>query len=520
MHKTFSPLHNEIEPRLQAIEVTSTFQIPSFQIVGLPSQEIAEARERVRAAMMASGFDFPKRRIVINLSPAWVRKSGTGLDLPIALAILRESQRQAAGPRTVAAGELGLHGEIKPVGQALRALYAAWRTGADLLLLPTEDAELAAENVEWIRRAAGFETPSPPVIGVSTLADAFRAIETFPDLPPNPPARPKTLEDAPAPELLRVSPVLERILMTSAVGAHHLLLLGPRGVGKSHALEWLQAVFPKTIPDTLLRQVLLRELQGLHQSSDAPVPASTPVRRLGSYVRPAALIGSARADRLKPGEFSLAHGGLLVADELPEWPRDSREALRQPLEEGRVTLTRSDRSVQFPTDFTLAATGNQCPCGAYPVNVSGAICRCTPHERTSYLNRLSRPVLDRIDMVFHALKPPDRKAVVPSHDVQNLRERVALFREEAVRRYGRPPGKLTGTEVERVFSGGDPAENSAQARILRLLDDLPVATSLRSRHKILRIALTLATLDGAAFPEPVHLSEAMTYRFENTAGDE
>ena len=397
-----APLNHEPVPFLQWVEIASTLQLPGFHLVGLPNTEVSEARERVRASIEASGFEFPKRRLTLNLSPAYIRKRGTGLDLAIALAVIQSSSEAPPPNRAIVAwAELGLDGRLKPVGQTLRAVYSCWKAGPTLLIVSAEEERSAEEALQLIRTADSFKGDME-IRGVRTLREAWellailRANEPLPYSGPGTetlsPLKPPDMSRSP---LLSLPAGLERVICAAAAGAHHVLLLGPRGTGKSHALEWLSALQPEPAPEMHLRQRLLAELR---QSWSTPQIA--PVRRVASQVKPAALLGSVSAGTIRPGEFSLADGGLLIADEFPEWHRDSRECLREPLERGSITLARSHGMIELPAQFALAANGNLCPCGGWPPELPlppefetlrAPRCRCGYRERTQYLRPPLRP---------------------------------------------------------------------------------------------------------------------------------
>ncbi|MEO7162564.1 MAG: magnesium chelatase domain-containing protein, partial [Bdellovibrionia bacterium] len=334
-----APLNSEPIPCLQQIEVATFFQLPSFHIIGLPSPEVAEARERVRAAVEASGLEFPRRRVVLNLSPASIRKRGTGLDLAMALAVLELSNEQSFS--LGAWGELGLDGTVKPVGQLTRSLFASWNGNLEFLILAWEDFPTALRILENIRVSGEFQGEPPILVPVRTLLEAWTRIaggaralaqlgtQARSELTIFSPELPEIKQAAPN-FLLPLAPSLERMIGVAAAGCHHTLLLGPKGTGKSHAIEWLIALKPPLSPTERLRQALIIDLENSTGSIPFESQAETEarsVRRVSSQVRPGALVGSATAKVIRPGAFSLAHGGLLVADEFPEWHRDSREAL-------------------------------------------------------------------------------------------------------------------------------------------------------------------------------------------------
>ena len=521
--KIGAPLNNDPAPTLQWIEVASALQIPSFHIVGLPNQEVSEARERVRSAIAASGLDFPRRRVVLNLSPASIRKRGTGIDLAMALAVLSASCRESVHPSAiwVAWGELGLDGSIKAAGQLTRAIYAAWKSGAGTLLLAEVEADQAHRSLSWIQQSRELQGRAPEIVPVANLSEAWKFMT---DISKRKPLFRLTssllpeIEPRPTSGLIPLPGSLERLLGIAAAGRHHILLLGPRGAGKSHALEWLTALQPPFSPKAFLHQVLLAELR--QNGTDSPMVPGTfseSIRRIGAMVRPAALVGNVSAGMLQPGEFSLAHGGLLIADELPEWARDSRESLREPLERGKITLTRKQISVELPASFTLAANGNLCPCGGWPPEIRPPFedtcrgnlpdCSCSPVLRRGYLARLSGPILDRIDIV-QLMRGKSKSEIRGSpkftfsaseiaERLEKLRSKVAEAQRRSTELWGKPPGLLTASEAEEFC---------------KMIPSRISAANLRARHKLIRLALTLACWDGVAKPRHTHFMEASLYR--------
>jgi magnesium chelatase family protein len=513
----FAPLTSEATPALQRIEVASSFQLPGFHIIGLPAPEVSEARERIRAAMESCGFELPKRRVVLNLAPASIRKRGTGLDLAMALGILDLETSEPSSERVVAWGEVGLDGSVKAAGQITRSIYAAWQNGCERFILSSDELTSALQAVHWIQRAEFFSHPAPRLFPVSTLREAFLKlhedsegssceISSEAESASSDSHRTRSAEQ----RLLPLSPALQRTLCVSAIGGHHLLLLGPKGAGKSLALEWLVALRPESPFRTQVNRLLLSEL--VHGRGDL---SSDSVRRVGSNVRAAALLGSTSGGWVRPGEFSLAHGGVLIADEFPEWPRDSREALREPLENGVVTMSRAKTSVELPARFLFAASGNLCPCGGWPAefpiplefenNPSGIPkCRCTISQRKHYLARISGPILDRIDLVLLA-GASSACSFKKSRSLKELDERVLRAREQTVRLWGGIPSLLSAKQLEDLL-GKKPLW-------LQTLDQLKLS-SLRARHKTLRVALSLSAWDGLAEPQPAHFTEASCYRPE------
>jgi magnesium chelatase family protein len=518
-------LNRDTLPSLQCIEVATALQIPSFHIVGLPSQEVSEARERVRAAIEAAGFEFPRRRIVLNLSPASIRKQGTGLDLAMALAILAtrgDDHRSASRGRGlwVAWGELGLDGSIKRAGQLLRTLHAAWSAQAENVVVADEEREEACEGLELIREAGEFAWPPPRLSVASCLSEAWEKLGSEDPhetrsaaLRPLRPGRRADPKASTASHLLALSPALERAICVSASGHHHLLLIGPRGSGKSHALEWLEALHPPLAPAIRLERALLQELRSASGGEESRASRRI-ARRVGMGVKAAALTGAVLPTQIRPGEFTLAHGGLLLADEFPEWPRDARECLREPLERGWVTLTRSRAQVELPAGFLLAANGNSCPCGGWPPEIplpesdgptAPSRCRCTLRARSQYAARLSGPVLDRLDLVVRCSSQPALSGADGRERLSTLSTRVNACREKARGLWGCAPGLLPAETLENLLR--------ARPSWSLALDETG-ATSLRSRHKTLRVALTLALWDELDEPGIPHFDEAACFRPE------
>jgi len=544
-----APLHHEPHPSLQWIEVSSTLQLPGFQIVGLPGKEVNEARERVRAAIEASGFEFPRRRIILNLSPAHIRKQGTGIDLAMALSILCEpadgtllnhdspTVKKSGHFRGAAWGELGLDGRIKPCRQLTRTLLAAVEAQVDFIVLGPENTSELQEAIEVI----SMQTPPPLLPPIGIFSHLTEAMEWVSQLLWQKTEKPKSRQpernpQKPAPalesdRLLPLSPQLTRVLGIAAAGKHHLILLGARGTGKSHALEWLEQLQLPVSPQTRLQQRCLLEIAHhtllARSTREAKTKPAVPIRRAGQQIRPAALIGRADAQGLHPGEFTLAQGGLLIADEFLEWNRDSREAFREPLERGTITLTRAWAQVELPARFTLAATGNLCKCGGWPPTLHRQLklehaawavrlpeCVCLPREREEYLHKLSGPLFDRIDLVVRTPPLlPEKKEQTPrlqaSQQLTYLRNTVQRVHDRMISLWGCPSSELSGQQLEKLL---EQKPELAESPILR------EAASLRSRHRTLRVSLALALWDqpeGEGLPRPHHLREAMSYRGES-----
>ena len=546
----FSVLNDQMTPQLQCVELSSSFQIPFLQIIGLPGPEVSEAKERVRAAVEAAGFEFPRQRIVLNLAPAGVKKRGTGLDLAMALSILNLAEAPKDQSHWIAWAELGLDGALKPAGSLLRMLHAALKHGIANVLVDHASYPDALEKLALLLSAEEKPATPPRIAPARNLAEAWEWVARGPeawkerqtarsvgcssgngslpiaDVPISAAApvtcAPVTVGSAPQIQcrsvqgLMPLAPSLERSLGIAAAGRHHLLLLGSRGVGKSHALDWRIALEPFARPEVQIAQGLLDELFNRPPGDGAGRDDHRQIRKVGMQVRPAALGGRLQNGSLAPGEFSLAHGGLLIADELPEWPRDSREALREPLENRTITLTRAGGGASvLPADFALAATGNFCPCGGWPhefgrpvtddapSNAPPPRCRCRPAVKQAYLARLSGPILDRIDLLIQVRPLPPGSASLGPRKIQ---ERIHQTQARLRRQWGQISGSLSGSDLEALLSEHPSLmTNLAQNQ----------THSLRSRHKILRLALTLAAWDDIPLPHSGHFLEATLLRPES-----
>jgi len=502
MTQVFSLLNSQIIPQCVKIEISTSLQIPTFQIIGLPGPEVSEAKDRVKSAIENSGLPFPKRKVILNLSPAHIKKQGTGLDLAMALSILLDGQKLKQNFKVFAWGELGLDGSLKSVGQTTRALSAAFKEGVDWIILPKDDEPKIKANLKLFPDVRSL----PQIFTFSQLKEIKMALthfETRPSLQPLPTSlgtddvtEPETL----ATSLLPLSRDLLKVIALACASSHHLMLLGPKGSGKSHALEWLSALIPKTDRQTKLMQIFLSEMRNKKTEN------LSAVRRVGSQVKASSLLGSFHSGTLNPGEFSLAHGGVLLADEFPEWSRDSREALREPLERGWVTLTRVQGSIELPARFIFAANGNLCPCGGvYSEHIEKhqTPCRCLPHHRQKYIGRISGPILDRIDLVYRMRNQPSREHVKEARSYLEIRTQVQSLRDKQMERFKMPIGALQGSDLEEILNHHPQLQN--------LLDHCD-STSLRDRHKTFRLAMSLALWDKKEWPEKIHFVEARLLR--------
>ena len=490
------------------VEVQMAGGLPSFQLVGLAETEVKESRERVRAALQQSGFSFPhNQRITVNLAPADLPKESGRFDLPIALGILAAGGTLDAARLAQAeyAGELSLAGALQPVRGAVALALgarAAARDGgpARALVLPQASAALAA-------RVPGVE-----VRGAEHLLQVAASLMAGAEAAPLPRAQPATAADdaAPGPDLRDVKgqAAAKRALEIAAAGGHALLLVGPPGTGKSMLAERLSGLLPPMDEDELLASAAL---QGLGRADgEAATLGRRPLRAPHHSASAAALVGGGMPPR--PGEISLAHGGVLFLDELPEFPRAALEALREPLETGSITISRAARQACFPARFQLVAAMNPCPCGWLGAPTmpgrSGLHCRCTPEAVARYRGRLSGPLLDRIDLQVEVLaaRPAELLAMPDGEASATVAARVAQARARQVARQGGPNARLDAAGVDAAVS----ADDAAVAFLHRAAERL--GWSGRALHRTLKVARTIADLAGAARVGTVHVAEAMQYR--------
>jgi magnesium chelatase family protein len=478
-------------------QVTIASGLPAFTVVGLPDKAVAESRERVRAALGALGLALPPRRITVNLAPADVVKEGSHFDLPIALALLVALEVLPADELGgfTALGELSLDGTITSVaGVLIAGLAAAAREGG--IICPAECGGEAA----WAGRIEIVAAPS-----LLAIVNHFKGTQLLP--PPEPRlAAAHTagldLKDVKGQESAK------RALEIAAAGGHNLLMVGPPGAGKSMLAARLPGLLPSLEPAEALELGMIQSVAG--GLGNGGLSRNRPFRDPHHSASLPALVGG--GTRPRPGEISLAHHGVLFLDELPEFNRAALEALRQPLETGRVSIARAHGHVTYPARFQLVAAMNPCRCG----RLAEAACGRAPRCAEDYQARLSGPLLDRIDLYIEVppVSPADLDLPPPAETSAAVARRVAAARLQQTRRYQALPGaERIGTNAEAdgaLLDAVATPEPAGRALLARAADRL--ALSARGYHRVLRVARTLADLDGAATIARRHVAEALSYR--------
>lgn len=505
LSKVYSAATYGINAYVITVETHIENQVPGFIVVGLPDNAVKESRERVTAAIKNSDCPFPVKRIIVNLAPADVRKEGSAFDLPLAVSILHATGIVANDTldRTILLGELALDGVLRPIHGALSIAIEARRAGYSRIILPTENAREAA-------MVQGIDVY--PCTTLSEVVDFLNG--THMHLAPHRVDVDAVFREEQANVSVDFSDVkgqenVKRALEVSAAGGHNIILVGPPGSGKTMLAKRIPTILPPLTFDEALETTKIHSISGLLPPG-AAIVASRPFRAPHHTISDAALVGGG-IGYARPGEISLSHNGVLFLDELPEFARNVLEVMRQPLEDGTVTISRSKMSIDYPANFMLVAAMNPCPCGQFGNPLQQ--CTCTPMMIQKYMAKISGPLLDRIDIHVECpqVKYQELASERSGEKSEHIRKRVEEARQIQLHRFKERKGMhanadMQSKDIRKYCRVDETGQELLKMAITKL------GLSARAYDRILKVSRTIADLSGSSEIKPEHVSEAIQYR--------